>query len=88
MLKKLIYHLLFSSFFTLFLIAPDVIYHYLNSQYTLVTNIKEIAGFFALSFFILMIRSPWVKLTIFIVLMLFSLSELAHYSYFGTLISP
>lgn len=86
--RRALYHLLFSLIFGLVFILPDIIYSQINSAYPLIISPKEIVFLTALSFFLLMIRSLWIRFAFFTLFILFSLSELSHYAYFGTLISP
>ncbi len=86
--QKIVKHILYSCIFALLLISPDLIFHLIQSSYPLVFKPSEIFYLFLISFIVLTVRSIWIKTLYFLIFLIFSLVELAHYSYFGTLIAP
>jgi len=89
-MKRFIFHSVLSIGLAGMFFLPDIIFKLFHHEY-LVWNIKlykEFLGFFVFNFIVLGIFNFKLKYFVYILFMVFSCSELLHYSFFHSLIMP
>jgi len=79
--------------FTAIIISPDIVYaglypYMTNNWFPELLNTSDMLWIFLFSFIVLMAKSIWVRFLFLSIAMLFTLCELAYYTYFGTIMSP
>ncbi len=90
MFNKLGVHLLLSILFSILFFLPDILFKVFHHEYFIfhVKLYKEFIAFVVLNFIILSLHSFRLKYGFYILFMVFSFSELIHYSFFRSLIMP
>ncbi len=89
-IKKIIFHTILSIGLAGIFFLPDFIFKLFHQEY-FIWNIKvykEFVAFFIFNFIILSIANFKIKYFVYALFMLFSFSELLHYSFFHSLIMP
>lgn len=87
-LRKLCGHLILAGAVTLLWMLPDHFYHWLNPGYRVALEERTITGFYLLSILLLAVKlRPAVLLTVTFFALL-QVTQLFHFAYFGTHLSP
>lgn len=84
------YQLFFALLFSVLFFVPDILFKLFHQEYFVfhIKLYKEFLGFIVLNFILLSIANFKIKYFFYVLFMLFSFSELIHYSFFHSLIMP
>ena len=86
--KSILINFIFAWLISLTMLGGDYLFALLEPRYLLVLNTKRLVGYFLFNFFLSFIVTRWSRRNFYPIALFLSFIQMAHISYFGTLILP